>query len=887
MTNTGVKILDSIEVSYSILGVDQRNFTETLHKVGVVINVQLIMDDSEMPFISYTGFDKTKNERRLFLFGTSGCGKSRTLFEIIKNKGKQIKNIYFINPRSAIGKESGRKDLANLISLCGDDDLVVWDNFPEGMEKNDPDSVKKSLEIVCSKNIQHLLLALRPRYLERFRDITTGRNDIYSQEISYSSKKIKEVLDLYGHKIRQFNELYKDNVLENEEKIAQILWQKEPTPLAILDYLKELRNKKTELVESWNSENAIQVAQELMHRTEFYDYQFELINNTKSRKADAEFLYTLKLCYELGLKRTKKSIAKLQKEIFGSLTTRNPAYALGTWVYSSGQFYSMHDAPGASVMFNDVVKRKLMNYLSRNFLSIIPNDANSIYLMGNFFGKNIQFVQKKYLSELLMDFVYDFRNSVYFEIGLGYGVGANFNQVDVSSQRKILDRTHRNILFTRALGESLGRNLIKFSRGLKQQIFQSMKSQSFSRGFGIGLGSVFVYLPKELQKQIFVQSEKNVQLADGLGIGLGNVMEYLPADIQTWVINWAETSGEFARGLGSGFGHSFTTMSDDLQHLMSDKIEKNIEFARGVGMGIGNAFGTLSKELQKNILVESEKNLQMAAGLGIGLGAEFSYLPKTYQNAFFNLVEHDREFAIGFGLGLSYIFNYLTKEQKKIFNILSKNPQFDLGTGIGSGLAFHYFSSKQQTDLFRKADMDEDFARGLGNGLAYNFGYHTEKIKKVILKKAKTNKNFRIGVGYSLGRTYLFQSTKTQNLAMKMADKDVKFALGLGEGFGSRFAYLEKNLREDLYKKAKFCIDFARGLGDGIGRHYAYYTNELREEIFAYARKNQHFADGLGIGLGRCFKYLKTEQCQSLITIVHEIPKLVIMTRADYRSSDL
>lgn len=884
----GTKIADPIEVSYAILRINPGNFTETLYNVAVGINLQLTVDDYEIPFVSHADFDKAKNEHRLFIFGASGCGKSRTVFEIVKTREKQIKNIYIINPRSTVGDEFGRKDLTTLISSCSDDDLVVWDNFPDGMVKNDPDNVKKALGIICSNNVQNLLVSLRPRYLESYRDIASTRDDIYSQEISYTYEKIKDMLNQYGDKIRQFNKLYKDDVIKNEEKIAKIIWQKEPLPLVILDYFKELANKKTNFAESWNSNDAVIVAQELMHRTEFYDYQFESINNNKKRRNDSEFLYTLKLCYELELPRIKNYVARLQREIFNSRRPIDPLHTLNTWIYSSGKFYSIHDAPGTAIVFSHTVRKKIVNHLSQNFLNLMANEANSIYLMGNFLGKNIQFVKKTRLRELLKDHVYDLRNSIYFEAGLGHGIGENFDQVNMSNQKKIIDRTRGNVLFTRALGESLGRNFNKFSKVLQNQLFQKIKnSSSFSRGFGIGLGSVFVYLPKEFQRRIFVETEKNIQLADGLGIGLGNVLEYLPKELQIWIINWTEKDGEFARGLGSGFGQSFSTISSDLQQLMLDKIEKNTEFARGTGMGLGNAFAHLSKEIQKKILVESEQNLQLSNGLGIGLGAEFSYLPVEYQNAFFNLVEHDREFAIGLGLGLSYIFNYLTIKQKKIFKILLKNSYFDLGTGIGSGLAFLYFSKTQQAKFFKMADRDEDFARGLGNGIFYNFGYYTREFKKIIFKKVRANKDFRIGAGYSLGRIYLSQLTKTQSLAMNIANVDSHFALGMGEGIGSRFTYLEKDLKKKIFQKATKNSAFSNGLGNGIGRNFAYYTKDNHEEIFDQAKIDPYFADGLGIGLGRCFKYLKVGQQQQLITLVQKVPKLAIMTRADHKSSDL
>jgi len=48
-------------------------------------------------------------------YGPSGCGKSRAVFEIIRENLGDFKKIYFINPRSTEGDESGRIKLLDLI----------------------------------------------------------------------------------------------------------------------------------------------------------------------------------------------------------------------------------------------------------------------------------------------------------------------------------------------------------------------------------------------------------------------------------------------------------------------------------------------------------------------------------------------------------------------------------------------------------------------------------------------------------------------------------------------------------------------------------------------------------------------------------------------------
>jgi len=56
----------------------------------------------------------------------------------------------------------------------------------------------------------------------------------------------------------------------------------------------------------------------LLRRTDYYGFQFGLITDLEERRSDAEFLYTLKLSYELGLHRTLPvigTITTLQQQL--------------------------------------------------------------------------------------------------------------------------------------------------------------------------------------------------------------------------------------------------------------------------------------------------------------------------------------------------------------------------------------------------------------------------------------------------------------------------------------------------------------------------------------------------------------------------------------------
>ena len=115
----------------------------------------------------------------------------------------------------------------------------------------------------------------------------------------------------------------------------------------------------------------ISEAENLLRRTVYYEHQFSLITSLGERQADAEFLYALKLCYELGLSRTITFIEKLQKGIFNSIS-KDPFRRLSSWIYLSGQFCSMHDVCKDAIKFNDFVKLKILRHLTAEFFNIIP-----------------------------------------------------------------------------------------------------------------------------------------------------------------------------------------------------------------------------------------------------------------------------------------------------------------------------------------------------------------------------------------------------------------------------------------------------------------------------------------------------------------------------------
>lgn len=245
-----------------------------------------------------------------------------------------------------------------------------------------------------------LLVSLKPKYLEILPDIT-DISEFYKNNISYEKETIEKVLKEYGSSIRRFRNIYRNLIAKNLIHIAAILWQKEPVPITVLDYFKELvQNIATS---SEDNLNGINEAQRLFVTTKYYQHQSEQISNIESRKSDIDLLYTLKLSYEAGLNRSIQSVETLQLGIFQSSHNLEQIRRLTTWVYLSGQYYAMHDVCRDSIRFDEYILLKIMRYLDGNLSSLMPQDSNSRYHFGFFFGKNIRYVYNPFICNSFLE----------------------------------------------------------------------------------------------------------------------------------------------------------------------------------------------------------------------------------------------------------------------------------------------------------------------------------------------------------------------------------------------------------------------------------------------------------------------------------------------------
>jgi hypothetical protein len=884
------------EISFTVLDA-KKDHDIVLQKLATAINVRMSLQGAggngsrhTFPLVQLKNFAKIINlTDKLFIYGPSGIGKSRCIIEIISQNVENFSKIYVINPRNAtVGIDSGRASLSSLSDRFNENDAaVVWDNFPDNLIKRDIVNAQKVLEVISSKDTSKLIVSLKPKYLEVFKELIFRIPEFYTYEISYELSQIKDLVRTYGTNIPIFKETYENYVKEDIESISKTLWRKEPSPLTVLDFYNELgsrmieerrKNTTTEVngnddnndfdndvandnnINSWKKGrrrhllhiDAVWEAEQLLRSTNYYEHQFGLMNYFQNRKSETDFLYILKVCYDIGLERNYENIKHLQKGIFNSLAPAEPYKNLSTWIYLSGQFYSMHDVCKDAVKLTDEVKAKILSYLSDRFLDIITNETNHNHQFGVFLGKNIQFIPRDQSYPFLPDNIYKYmKKSVEFERAFGQGVGEVFDSLDDDLQYIILERVDTEIEFAPGMAETLGYRFRSLEDRQRKQVLDKIYSAGlFARYFGQSIGRLFKYLPENIRNDIFHDIEHNGQFADGVGMGIGYIFYSLDQTLQNQILIKAKTNSEMNRGLGYGMGLNFRSLDAGLQKKALEKGELNSEFDKGIAMGLAMLFKYLPSEFQDTILRRGESHPEFIFGLGLyTVFASFEHVPKEIMLR----IDIDGELAYGLGMGFGIYYSYFSDTfQKRLFDNAKNNIKLDLGLGSGFGIVFKHLPFIIQQKFLMHADQRNEFDIGIGFGIGYSWGwrYLERKLQDQVFARCNTNNRFAYGLGYGLGYVFRYFSPDVREGIFERADKNSEFDRGLGFGLGYSFPYLDEFYRDQVFARCNTNNRFAYGLGSGLGRIFKYLSEEIKKDVYERANKNSEFDRGLGFGLG-------------------------------------
>ena len=378
------------QILYTTLTVSQTDLSKDLEKIATAINLMLNEDEYETPFVPPIGFGEWKQKNKLYLYGISGSGKSRCMYEIVKQKITSFKRVLIINPTTLVGEESGRLSISEIFDkLNSGDDLVIWDDFPDGLQEGqDPKYGQEAIIRISSSFIRNLIVGLKSSYLELYREMDSKVPELTFKELIYDREAIRKTIELYGDIIPKFREIYGTLIQKDIYQISSVLYEKEPIPLTVIKYYETALDKY-----AGGYLNPILLAREFSLSQERYIDMFRYI--IKERPNEADFLATVKLAYELEIPRTRANIRKLQEKLFsGSSFPTRPEVDLSNWISVLMGQYSISHETRKAIEYPEDRKPEIMEYLSSDEFLRFLSDNRSVYnKFGVFYGRNIQFVQ--------------------------------------------------------------------------------------------------------------------------------------------------------------------------------------------------------------------------------------------------------------------------------------------------------------------------------------------------------------------------------------------------------------------------------------------------------------------------------------------------------------
>ena len=201
-----------------------------------------------------------------------------------------------------------------IASIMRTGDLLVWDNFPDGYVNGQNIQMGyNKIDQITSPNVKNLLMSVNSNYLQDYWEKINELKEIQTYKITYGQAEIKKIIEDYGRNISGFSDIYDRFMEKLVAKVSWIIYNKEPTPVAIHLYYQHLSKK---LVEQNSTDfDVVVLADELESTSQYYKKQFKMLSN-KRQYSKIYFLCTLNLCYELGLERTRRFVTQAAERNF-------------------------------------------------------------------------------------------------------------------------------------------------------------------------------------------------------------------------------------------------------------------------------------------------------------------------------------------------------------------------------------------------------------------------------------------------------------------------------------------------------------------------------------------------------------------------------------------
>jgi hypothetical protein len=790
-------------VSYSIFEIDHLKPEESIQQIADLMDIKLTEDQRNLPFISPIGIQDYEDACKLIVYGVRGCGKSRCILEMIKQKVATLQRIIIVSPRSTSPIRSDRKSLSELVNdVIQQEDLVIWDNFPEGLQGQMLNYRFNALKELTSSKLNNLLISLKSEYNELYIDEIRTIPELFIFDIRYSETEIQQIVESYGKYILQFKNAYFDLVKDNVVEISIILNNREPTPSAIYLYYKQLIQEYKE--KKLTKQDILMLASEFKLPANYYKSQFDKYIR-KERPQQASFLYTLKLSYDLGLPPTPTVLEKLQRTIFNTDPLNDPLQSLSTWIdFSSGKYYTLPNVARSAIDYPADLKKIMIDRLTIMFDELTRTNENTTYLFGVFFGENVSSLEYDIRHYFLPENIYTFlKNHKNFSAGYADGIGKCFLSLNSILQEDIVKMTRDNeeqeddddyLGFSVRLGGHLGILISSVSENLRKMILESLNQETnFAKGLGFGVGTIFSEIDKELQNFVLDKLDNDEIL-------------------------------NFQKGFSNAIRYIFTTTNQELQNFVLNKISQNTQFSLILGSSIG--FLLFSKMEPGMAYVLIQRNDWVSWGLGYRCGIRIREFEKSLQESLWQMTDRGHNFAEGFGFGISCTLedvlindghNHL---ENKIWKVAETNRKFCDGLCQGIAIAFSSLSMRIKVIIWNKTYEQSNFSEALGFFIANMITSLSIENQYEILAELKDNRFGQVLIT-KLGILYETQMDEIKEVIWEIAQEYEQLAFCFAKGlaaskFTGEFKQIEKDLQHKIQKVSSENESFKKGLAAGL-----------------------------------------------------------------------
>ena len=385
--------------------------------------------------------------------------------------------------------------------------------------------------------------------------------------------------------------------------------------------------------------------------------------------------------------------------------------------------------------------------------------------------------------------------------------------------------------------------LDKPQRDLIMQLTKEERDETgFSRGIGIGLGSMYSYFQDDLKNEIFARvmdnnannSDNGGQFSRGVGIGLGRNFAYLPEALWNKFFDLANNNDiagnpTFAAGFGEGFGLEFPRLSFAIKNKLSSH-EITEEFAFGIGLGIGNI---ISRLVDKRSVYEEAKRLFGKKGNKFSEGFVIGFASGSIANILID-DEGDNNHNNDDNLLMLYIISEAQKDT-------------ELARSFGFGLA-HIFSilrDNERTRIIETIGINEDFMAGFGTGL----GYHLPSIGTRVIEEAIISirsESFQKGLAIGFAASFQYLNMPEVLGILEYANSMPEYGKVLGEKLAEMFASFDDDKQAVLLDVIQRNNEFSRAFSSAIERNMRYVSPLVQERIrilkenFSHLRNHNH-----------------------------------------------